>query len=204
MRCLFFVLLILIPCGAYAIEPSPQQLVIDTHDVLRGHFFEERNLKGFNAPLKTEGHFVVAPAHGLIWKIEKPLPTATIITPSGLVQTIAGTKVMFLPAKKVPFLLHLYDMLGGALAGNWKPLEAEFAITKSEHAGSWEITLVPRRKDNPAMPFSSITVDGHRFVENVTFLKTDGDSDTLAFDEEILSSAPPLASENTAFNSVHP
>jgi len=204
MRYLILTFLILMPFRASAIEPSTQQLVINTQDILRGHFVEERNLKGFNAPIKTQGHFVVAPAHGLIWQIEKPLPTATVITPSGLVQTIAGAKVMFLPAQKVPFLLHLYDMLGGALAGNWKPLETEFVVTKSDNEDGWEVTLVPRRKDNPAMPYGSITVSGHRFVENVTLLKTDGDSDTLAFDNEALSSAPPLATETVAFNSVHP
>ncbi len=101
-------------------------------------------------------------------------------------------------------MLHLYDMLGGVLAGNWQPLEQDFTVTRSGDAGNWQVLLSPRHADDPAMPFSSITINGHRFVENVTLLKTDGDSDTLTFLDESIAPMPPSATENAAFNSVHP
>ncbi len=189
---------------AFAANANAGQVVMGNSDILRGRFIEERNLKGFNGPMNSEGHFVVAPEHGVIWGVEKPFPTTTVITPSGLVQSVGGINVMRLPAQKIPFMLHLYDMLGGVLAGNWKALETDFTVARSGDDQNWQVLLLPRRTDNPAMPFSSITVSGHQFVENVVLLKPDGDSDTLTFLNEALSSKPPSAAEKLAFNSVHP
>jgi hypothetical protein len=203
-RLLLAFLLAATPCVAVAADSGLGQIALGTGDVLRGDFTEERHLQGFKGPMTSEGHFVVAPSRGLIWKIEKPFPTTTVITPAGLIQTVAGVKVMQLPAQKIPFLLHLYDMLGGALAGNWKPLEAEFIVTRSDDLENWQVTLSPRKADNPGMPFSLITVNGHRFVENVILLKPDGDSDTLAFRNEAISRSPPTMTESAALDSVRP
>ena len=181
------------------------QPIVGTHEILRGYFLEKKNLKGFKGPMSSEGHFVVAPQHGLIWGLEKPFPTTTVITPAGLAQSISGINVMHLPSQKIPFMLHLYDILGGALTGNWAALETDFSVTRrGDNAQGWQVTLVPHQADNPAMPFSSIRISGHRFVENVAMLKPNGDSDTLTFLNESVSSAPPTASEKRAFNSVHP
>ncbi len=205
MRSLFLILLgALIPFTAVAADEAVEQAIVGTHDVLRGHFIEERHLTGFNKPMRSEGHFVVAPQQGLIWGMEKPFPTTTVITPAGLVQSVNGISVMSLPAQKIPFMRHLYDTLGGALTGNWAALETDLTVTRSGDEQNWQVTLVPRHTDNPAMPFSSISVSGHRFVENVAMLKTDGDSDTLTFMDSTVSSAPPTAAENRTFTSVHP
>jgi len=205
MRRLYLILLVaFFPSIVAAADMDVGQVIVGTDDVLRGHFIEERHLKGFNGRMSSEGHFVVAPKHGLIWGLEKPFPTTTIITPAGLVQSINGVNVMHLPSQKIPFMLHLYDTLGGALTGNWEALQADFLVTRSGDAKSWQVTLVPRQTDNPAMPFASISISGHRFVENVAMLKPDGDSDTLTFLNESVSSGPPTAVESRAFNSVPP
>ena len=202
MHFLFLILLVaLIPSAAVA---AAEQITVGTHDVLRGRFTEEKHLNGFTKPMRSEGHFVVAPQQGLIWGMEKPFPTTTVITPAGLVQSINGISVMRLPAQKIPFMRHLYDTLGGALTGNWAALETDFTVTRSGDEQAWQVTLVPRHTDNPAMPFSSINVSGHRFVENVEMLKADGDSDTLTFLDSTVSSAPPTEAENRAFTSVRP
>lgn len=203
MRSLLFVLIIMLPFLASA-DVGTGQTVIGPNDILRGHFTETKHLQGFNGPLVTRGHFVVAPKYGLIWAIESPFPTTTVITPAGLVQRINDKNVMHLTAQKIPFLLHLYDALGGALIGNWKALEADFIVTQNGDEQNWEVTLVPRKADNPAMPFSSITINGHRFVENVVMTKPGGDSDTLTFSNEVISSGEPSIAENHVFKSVQP
>jgi hypothetical protein len=201
---LFLILLSLfVPSDAFATDMDLGRVMIGNSDVLRGRFIEEKHLKGFNGPMHSEGHFMVAPGHGVIWNVEKPFATTTVITPAGLVQSIGGVNVMHLPAQKIPFMLHLYEMLGGVLAGNWKALETDFNVTHSGDNQNWQVTLLPRRTDNPAMPFSSIAVTGHQFVETVVLLKPDGDSDTLTFLQEALSSKPPSAAEKLTFNSVH-
>jgi len=203
-RILLMLFALMFSLPAFAADPLTDQVIVGFADILRGHFTEERQMKGFNGPLRSQGHFVVAPGHGLIWAIEKPFPTTSTITPNGLMQDVGGIKVMQVPVKKIPFLLHLYDMLGGALAGHWQVLEKDFIVTPESNADGWQVTLQPRQTNNPAMPFQTIIIKGSRFVESALLQKADGDFDFLTFNHTALSTAPPTIAEMTAFNSVGP
>lgn len=183
-----------------AVAADTDRLVLGNVQILRGSFTQQRQLKGFNGPMLSEGYFIIAPKHGLIWGLEKPFAGATVITANGLVQLIDGASVMNLDAQKTPFMQHLYDTLSGILTGNWAALETDFIVTASGNAYGWGMTLMPRRADNPAMPFSSITISGQRFVETVILLKTDGDADTLNFQRQSVSAAAPTAEENRLFS----
>ena len=121
-------LLCLLPLSAQAAGPEG---ALQAGQVLRGHFVQERHLQGFNAPLRTEGRFLLAVDKGLIWQAEKPFAITTVISPAGLVQQVGGDETMRLPSSRLPFLSRLYDMLGGALGGDWRSLEHDFAVEKS-------------------------------------------------------------------------
>jgi hypothetical protein len=170
------------------------------NDVLRGHFVQERHLQGFTQALRSEGRFVLTPSHGLIWQTEKPFPVTTIITPNGLAQEVNGSKTLNLPAAKLPFLTRLYHMLGGALSGDWNALEQDFTIKRSGDDQHWQLDLLPKQTDNPAMPFRAIVVKGGRFVDEVTLDKPEGDFDKLMFSEQSLSSAPLAPDEAAIFD----
>ncbi len=200
MRFLILALLFLSPA---AMAAEADQTMIGDTEILRGHFTEQRHLQGFTGPLNAQGHFVVAPHLGLIWAVEKPFPTTTIITPAGLVQNVNGNAVMRLPSQKIPFMQHLYDTLGGALTGNWAALQSDFTVVRQGDAQNWQVTLTPIQSDNPAMPFSVITINGHRFVDTVVMQKPDGDSDNLVFSNEMISDVS-TAAEKRAFASVQP
>ena len=190
--------LTLLPLTAQAIEAPPAQTHIDANKVLRGNFVEDHQTNASQAPLHTSGHFVVAPAHGLIWGIEKPFPTATIITPNGAAQDLGGLAVK-LPAKN---LHHLYDMVGGALEGNWTELEEDFSITRNGDAHHWQMLLTPHTDEKPKLPYTAITVSGSRFVENIVMAKADGSSDAFSFTDAVLSPATLTAKESTLFSEV--
>src|SRR6202041_3569954 len=116
MRFLFLSLLIVaFPFMALAIEAPSAQMPLGADQVLRGSFTQETHIKGVDNPLRSTGHFVVAPSHGLIWNIQKPFPLSTIVTPQGSAQDIGGM-IIKLPVKN---LQHLYTMVGGAMAGDW-------------------------------------------------------------------------------------
>jgi hypothetical protein len=150
-------------------------------------------------PIQSSGHFVVAPGHGLIWGIEQPFPTTTIVTPKGSAQDFGGIAVK-LPIKN---LQHLYAMIGGALTGDWSGLEMDYAITGSSKDGRWQMLLTPRNTGSkPVLSYASITVSGARFVEHIVLMRRDGRADTLDFANEVLTEAPLTASENLAFNEV--
>ncbi|MEA2756038.1 MAG: hypothetical protein QOJ54_2327 [Aliidongia sp.] len=170
--------------------------------VLRGGFVQERRLKGFNAPLRSDGHFVLVPGRGLIWSVEKPFAITTVITSAGLVQQVGGSETLHLAAARLPLLSHLYDMLGGALGGDWQALNADFKVERSGDAAHWQIHLTPRKTgDALAMPFASITASGGRFVDTIEMTKPDGDADVLTFRDQTLNDTPLSAAEATALDS---
>ena len=200
MRILLLLAVFCLPTYVWAENSPISHRVIVAGEVLRGKFTEERRLKDFKAPLRSTGHFVVAPGHGLIWSVETPFAITTVITPGGLVQEVGGNQTMNLTAKRIPFLLHLYEMLSGTLAGDWTALSREFSISKSGDEIRWQVQLSPLKKDDTAMPFTAITATGGHFVEQIELNKVDGDVDHLTFSNQKLSTSPLTALEAGMLN----
>jgi hypothetical protein len=171
--------------------------------VLRGQFIQERALTGFSAPLKTTGTFVLAPGKGLIWQAAKPFAVTTVMTAEGIAQKNGNVELLNLPASKAPFLARLYDILGGALAGNQQPLERFFEVKRNEDSTGWHLVLTPRQKaGTEALAFKEIRIDGTRFVDHVAIAKDNGDSDQLTFTDQVLDTTPLSAEETQLLASV--
>lgn len=200
MRRFLLVLLCMLALPAHATGPTGG---LAAGQVLRGRFVQERHLQGFAAPLKSEGQFVLVPGKGLIWRAEMPFAVTTVISAAGLVQTVDGKETMRLPSARLPFLARLYDMLGGALAGDWRALETDFTVARSGDGGAWQVVLTPRTgPDALTTPFRAITAQGGHFVDHVRLEKPDGDSDDLSFLEQGLSSNPLSADETAALDAT--
>jgi hypothetical protein len=184
MRRLTIILGLLASCMAgAAVGEEPQPL--GAGEFLRGRFVQERVLQGFDGPLRSEGTFVLAPGSGLIWRTEKPFAGVTLMTQNGLVQQSNGTTTLNVPASRAPVMAGLYDMLTGALAGNWTGLEKDFIIEKAEAEGKWLLRLKARGgKPTDAMPVTEIRVSGAAFVDSVEIEKRGGDLDRLIFTDQ--------------------
>lgn len=185
--------LVLLGCGGPAYSQSPGMAV---GDVLRGRFVQERHLKGFNQPLKSEGAFVLVAGRGLIWRVDRPFEVVTVMTAAGLVQEVNGNETTRLSAARVPGLARLYDMLGGALSGDWQALESQFSVQRRNDPGQWQVTLTPRASTNPAaLPIKSIAIRGRQYVDDVRLEKPDGDVDVIAFAGQALGRGPLSSAE---------
>lgn len=169
---------------------------IASGSTLHGAFVQERRLQGFKAPLISEGRFTLAPGQGLVWRSEKPFAVTTVITAAGLVQEVDGTETVRMPAARLPFLAKLYDMLGGALAGDWSALDKEFTVVRQGNDRAWRVELRPRVAADPvSMPITTIRLTGGLFVDQVEIVREGGDSDVLHFADQTLSQAPPSPEE---------
>lgn len=195
-------LLILLMGSSAASADGPAHLA--EGQVLRGQFVQERHLQGFENPLRSEGRFLLAPGHGLIWQTEKPFAITTVITAAGLAQEVNGNQTLKLEAAKLPFLNQLYDMLSGALTGDWAKLEAGFAVTRSGGEQHWQVALKPRKADDPGMPFKAIDVTGSQLIDEILLTKPDGDFDKLSFHDQTISDQPLTAAETAAFAATGP
>lgn len=185
--------LLLVSLDALAVEPAS----LKPGESLRGRFVQERFLKGFDKPVRSEGSFLLAPGRGLIWRGETPFPVTTIITPAGIVQSVDGQETMRLSAAKVPFLARLYDMMGGAMAGDWHALEGDFTVVRQDRAKDSVVTLTPKHQAGGAQPFQALTARIGHFVEDVDVIKPDGDHDQLSFRDQSIT-ATPLTPEELA------
>jgi hypothetical protein len=142
-------------------------------------------------PLHSEGRFLLAPDQGLIWRGETPFATVTVITPAGIVQSVNGAEVQRLPAARLPFVARFYQMLSGALGGDWSAMERDFHIDRQGDAQGWKIVLTPRQPEDPvAGQLASITVSGSRLADSVEIRRPNGDWETLAFHDQKLSDQP--------------
>jgi hypothetical protein len=185
---------------APAAEAGPALPTLDAGHVLRGEFTQERHIQGFAKPLRSTGHFVLAPGRGLIWRAETPFAITTVITSAGLVQLVPGSEAMHMSASRVPFLAHLYAMLGGALAGDWQALQSDFSVDRSGYAAHWQVRLTPHHTDDAsALPFAAITASGARFVDQIELTRPGGDGDRIGFALQIASGPTLSADEVAAF-----
>ncbi len=178
-----------------AAELPSGQVPVDSGKVLRGAFVEEKQVKGLDQPLRFTGKFVVAPDFGLIWGVEKPLGTSTVVTRSNAIQDVGGIAMKL----KIRKLTQIYDIVGRALTGNWHSLQPDFTITRTEDDGKWHITLTPRPVSTAKLPYASIAINGAKFVESIVLKRADGISDSFTFSNEELSELPLTAQENALF-----
>jgi hypothetical protein len=156
---------------------------------LSGRFVQERHLKGITLSLKSEGSFVLAPGKGLIWRVEQPIQTLTVITPAGIRQIINGSEVQHIDSARVPFIAHFYDMLNGALTGDWSAMRHDFAVESTGDQKDWRTVLTPQRRDDPVAEFlASIAIAGGKMVDDVEIKRANGDSEHIAFLDQTVSS----------------
>jgi hypothetical protein len=161
---------------------------------LHGRFIQTRRLTGLAAPLTSDGSFVLAPDRGLIWRLEHPVQTTTVITPAGVRQIINGSEVQHIEAAKAPFIARFYAMLSGALAGDLTPLRRDFAIQTTGDRHSWSTVLTPLRPDDPvAGMVAAIVITGGKMVDDVSIRRSNGDSEQLTFLQQMVS---PLSNDD--------
>lgn len=198
-RRLFFAVGVAMAMAATGFAEPQQPRALQTGEAITGRFVQERHLAGLASPLRSEGSFLLAAGKGLIWRGEKPFATMVVITPAGILQLVNGSEVQRLPASRLPFLARFYDMLSGALAGDWTAMEHDFAVERRSDAQGWRIALTPRHPDDPvAAQLQSITVTGAKFVDAVEIRRANGDWEHLTFLGQALSSAP-LTPEDAQF-----
>jgi hypothetical protein len=176
---------------------------LHAQEAIQGRFMQERHLAGLAAPLRTEGRFLLVAGKGLIWRGEKPFATVVVITPAGIVQIIDGREVQRLAAARLPFLARFYDMLSGALAGDWSAMDRDFAINRQGDGKNWKIVLRPLHADDPAAAqLQSITVRGAAFVEKAEIHRAGGDWEQVEFLDQARSSAPLAPEDARLFESA--
>jgi hypothetical protein len=159
---------------------------------LYGRFVQERYRRGLTAPLKTEGDFVVAPALGIIWRSEQPVRSVTVITAAGMRRITDGDEVQRLASSKIPAFAQLYESLDQAITGNWSALRQDFTIEYTGDRRAWRAVLTPLRSEGSlSAHLTSVILTGDTRIDTVDIKRANGDSEHVAFLNQVVSSTPP-------------
>lgn len=168
----FFCLGLLCAC-AQVLAFDQQQLAQQLEDmaVVRGEFVQEKFLRGLARPLRSEGRFVLARGHGLLWNLQQPLQREYRITGQGVALMQDGQWQLQGNQDAAARQSRLFLAV---LQGDQQGLREEFELQLQGTAEDWQLTLLPRSLLLKQV-FTRIEVSGGHHVNRIELLEATGD-----------------------------
>ncbi len=165
-------------------------------DVLRGQFTQEKQVSGFRNPLRSQGQFVVARQHGVIWTTLKPFPSEVVVTADRILsrQRDGSTRVE-LDARQQPAMRSVNAIMFALMSGDVQALSSQFNVQASREGQGWRLKLTPKSA-MLAKAFESLTLQGDRYVRQVEIVEANKDRTQIQF--SALSEAPASLSADEA------
>ncbi|MGE1175319.1 outer membrane lipoprotein carrier protein LolA [Pseudomonas sp. BW7P1] len=144
-------------------------------DVIHGQFIQEKHLRALPRPLISQGSFVLAKNHGLLWLLKTPLQQDYRIDARGIARRdVNGWQL--LPGKSAG--AEQNRLFLAVLQGDSSGLQRDFELALSGDAQQWHLTLTPRSVLLKQV-FNQINITGGTLVNTIELLETQGDSTVL-------------------------
>ncbi|MBF8764775.1 outer membrane lipoprotein carrier protein LolA [Pseudomonas sp. xss_4] len=170
--------LIVSPLSA-AFDLDDLQRQLSAPAVVKGPFIQEKHLRALPQPLLSEGEFVLARDHGLLWMLHTPLRQNYRIDAQGIARRDpSGWQV--LPSRSAGAQQN--QLFFAVLQGDSTGLQRDFELALSGDATQWQLRLTPRSLLLKQI-FSRIDISGGRFVQRIELSETQGDSTVLRLPE---------------------
>lgn len=186
--------LALLPALACAFDLGELQRQLGTPAVVRGQFVQEKHLRGLPQPLTSQGRFVLAREHGLLWLLHSPLAQDYRIDASGIARrTPAGWQRQDQQERGSS----QQRLFLAVLQGDSHALERDFALELSGQADAWQLRLTPRAALLQQI-FTRIEIRGGALVEEIVLYETQGDQTRLRLQDSQVA-AQPSDAERHAF-----
>ena len=146
--------------------------------VLRAQFIQTKTVAALTRPLESSGQLVYARERGILWKIERPYRVSYLLDDVGVTELDANG-VVVASAGQGPSWQHVSRIFRALFAADLQALDHYFVATARGDPARWEIALAPR----PALKriFQNVQVRGGRFVDQVSFAETNGDTLVIRF-----------------------
>lgn len=152
---------------------------VDHRDVVRGHFTQKKYLAELDKPLTSQGEFVLARGHGLIWRVKKPFQTTLVITNDALVQRHDGQTVKRLSQAERPGLKIVTGIMLAIFSADFDQLKDHF-IPKFEQTADqgWQLVLTPKTEAIARM-VRQIRISGRRQIRRIVIEKPGGNRSVI-------------------------
>ena len=174
-----------------ALAPVPAALAADVDlvkqrvakvGVLRGDFTQEKQVTGFKNPLRSQGRFVLAQDHGVIWSTLKPFPSEVVVTRDRILsrQSDGSTRVE-LDAKQQPAMRSVNAIMFALMSGDAQALSAQFTVkVEALPNNGWKMQLSPRSAMLGKV-FTGLKLSGDRYVREVEITEANQDVTRIHF-----------------------
>lgn len=150
--------------------------------VLRGDFTQEKQVTGFKNPLRSQGRFVLAQDHGVIWTTLKPFPSEVVVTRDRILsrQSDGSTRVE-LDAKQQPAMRSVNAIMFALMSGDAQALSAQFTVKVDALPNNgWKMQLSPRSAMLGKV-FTGLKLSGDRYVREVEITEANLDVTRIHF-----------------------
>lgn len=179
--CVLAMLAVVAPALAATDVESVKQRVAKV-DVLRGEFTQEKQVAGFKNPLRSQGRFVLAQDHGVIWTTLKPFPSEVVVTRDRILSRQSdGSSRVELDGRQQPAMRSVNAIMFALMSGDAQALSAQFTVKVEVLPGNaWKMQLTPRSAMLGKV-FAQLTLSGDRYVREVQINEANQDVTRIHF-----------------------
>lgn len=179
--CVLAMLAVVAPALAATDVEAVKQRVAKV-DVLRGEFTQEKQVAGFKNPLRSQGRFVLAQDHGVIWTTLKPFPSEVVVTRDRILSRQSdGSSRVELDGRQQPAMRSVNAIMFALMSGDAQALSAQFTVKVEVLPGNaWKMQLTPRSAMLGKV-FAQLTLSGDRYVREVQINEANQDVTRIHF-----------------------
>lgn len=153
---------------------------------LHGTFVEEKSVAGLTKPLRSVGRLVYHKQRGLLWLVDKPVQSETVMTSTTLVQRVRGRVTTRLDVAAQPSMQIISRLFVAALTGDWAALDKDFEFRGTLEPHAWVLVLTP--KGGLFAKFArKLEISGNTSVEKVVLFELTGDTSSTVFENQRLN-----------------
>lgn len=135
-------------------------------------FTQSKTIASLSRALNSSGVIWMSPADELVWQVQKPVRSTTVISVKGVKQFNRRDELQ--PSIDNPVAADLSTIFLNLLSGDFAALESSFTQSLSCDGDNWELSLKPRA-GNLADLLSTLSVTGAGTLTGVSYRETRGD-----------------------------
>ncbi len=192
------ILLLTWPLQAAPLSRAEVQQLLALSQAKEARFEQEKQVAGLSQPLKASGELLLVRDLGLWWQQQKPFPLTLVLTPTRMVQQMAGQPTTVIDN---PQLLEFSQMLLALFGSDEATLSRYFSIDFHSTEDGWQLVLVPTLAPLDKV-FASLTLSGQGQLDQLLIADKQGDSTRIRF-SDWRERPLPLTPEEQARFAVH-
>ena len=178
---IFMISFVSVPASAITLDQLQTKLA--QHKVVRGDFTQTRTMQMFDAPLESNGQFLLSEQQGLWWQQTQPFPVSLVLTQDKLSQKMADQPAQILDKKDNPMVFYFSHIFLSLFQGDTNTLTDQFTLDLSSNPDNWTLLLTPKNAPLNKV-FASITIQGSDYIDSVLLKEVRGDQSEIDFSQQ--------------------